>query len=276
MLWSRQGVKEACNCRSSKKEMTCVTFIGYWITRTPVWTLMCSLQSTKLTLLLLGGHRALPPRLLSPLSNGIRFIRSPQRLKLETTRRASDSSVFETGYQSPRRRVRGLQSPRKAFGNGLSTVAWCPRPLLPSAWMLGEALSWALLLWGESTGAGEGLAQPVGTRRRSKPTCPRARKPVTHCSVEMCVAETAFEDRHFFGVGGGCLVYLTGMRFHWPHYWSCSQERAGLSWLFTFFSLPPVASPFCVLFKLEIGKNLFFLRLSNPVLVVKRSQKQEA
>lgn len=133
MLWSRQGVKEACNCRSSKKEMTCVTFIGYWITWTPVWTLMCSLQSTKLTLLLLGGHRALPPRLLSPLSNGIRFIRSPQRLKLETTRRASDSSVFETGYQSPRRRVRGLQSPRKAFGNGLSTVAWCPRPLLPSA-----------------------------------------------------------------------------------------------------------------------------------------------
>lgn len=135
--------------------------------------------------------------------------------------------------------------------------------------------SWVLPLWGESTGAGEGLAQPVRTRRRSKPTCPRARNPVTHCSVEMCVAETAFEDRHFFGIGGGCLVYLTGMRFHWPHYWSCSQERAGLSWLFIFFSLPPVASPFRVLFKLEIGKNLFFLRLSSPVLVVKWSQKQE-
>lgn len=105
--------------------------------------------------------------------------------------------MLETGYWSPRIGVPGLQSPRKAFGNGLSTVAWCSRPLLPSA-PAGPCRS------EESPQELERvLLSQWGHRRGSEPTCPRARKPVTHCCVEMRVAETAFEDRHFFGSGGG-------------------------------------------------------------------------
>lgn len=74
-----------------------------------------------------------------------------------------------------------------------------------------------------------------GTREDAKHIYPRAIKQMIHFYIETLLAEIAFEDRHFFGIGGH-LVYLTVMRFHWPHYWCCNQEGAGLSWPFTFLS----------------------------------------
>lgn len=166
-------------------------------------------------------------------------------------------------YSSPYLRALWLQSPWKNFRSGLSSVELCCSPSAFPQPQLGCAAA------RRAGGAGEGRV-----RASHRPVYFRARKPVTRCYIEVCLAATAFEFRYFFDVGR-CPVYVTAVRFHRPHYWSCSQEGADLSWLFALFAPPSNASPFLRLFKSDIGKNLFFLRLSNPVLVVKQSQKQE-
>lgn len=84
------------------------------------------------------------------------------------------------------------ESPRKNFRSGLSTevalLALCP-PQRPWGESLQEPQRVLLCQWGHETG--------------SEPTYSRARKPVTHCCVEIHLAETAVDDRHFFGILGG-------------------------------------------------------------------------
>lgn len=70
-------------------------------------------------------HRDLLPRLLSPLNNGMRFICSPQRLKLFTVKIATNphpptpnSSTLESLHKG----TVIAKSPQKNFRSGLSTV----------------------------------------------------------------------------------------------------------------------------------------------------------
>lgn len=88
------------------------------------------------------------------------------------------------------------ESPQKNFRSGLSTVELCFRPLLPSA-PAGLCCSDESLQEPERV-----LLCQWGHERGSKPMYSRARKSVTHCYIERHVAETASEDRHFFGIGG--------------------------------------------------------------------------